>query len=415
MKYTRLFGMSRRLAFLVAFVAASFLFGRIALTHAAGVSDTAQRNTGYHASTSCGSWSVVSSPNANSQENNLSSVAAISPNDVWAVGAYAPGNALLEHWNGSLWTLPKAPGAGGTTGLVAVAAVASNNVWAVGSAFLSGGQFNQTWIIHWNGVKWAVVSSPNNAGGDNYLTGVTARAANDIWAVGHYTDANDVDHTLTEHWNGSQWSIVSSPNVNPGTYFNYLTSVAAISSQDVWAVGDYYKDAVSLVGHTLTEHWNGSRWSIVSSPNHGVLGSTLAGVSADASNDVWAVGAYQVNGNPSGYAQTLVERWDGTQWKVVASPNLGSNWNSFNAVIAIASNNVWATGTYSNHNSSPFDTLIQHWNGTQWSVVSSPNVGTATNDLPGIAHVPGSSQLWAVGDYSNTGAMPLRTLTEFYC
>lgn len=400
MKDTRLFGMSYRLAFLAAFAAASFLFGRIALTHAADVSDTIENNTGYHAATSCGSWSVVSSPNANSRGNNLSSVAAISSSDVWAVGGYAPGNTLLEHWNGSRWTLPKAPA--GTSGMVAVTAVASNDVWAVGSAF-----------IHWDGVKWTVVSSP---AGNNSLADITARAANDIWAVGNYTDANDIAHTLTEHWNGSQWSIVSSSDVKPGIYYNYLTSVTAISSNDVWAVGDYYKNSASLVGYTLTEHWNGSRWSIVSSPNHGALGSTLAGVSADASNDVWAVGAYNVNGNPTGYAQTLVERWDGTQWKVVASPNLGNNWNSFNAVVAIASNDVWATGTYSNHSNSPFDTLIQHWDGTQWSVVSSPNVGTGTNDLLGVAHVPGSSQLWAVGYYSNnTGAMPLRTLTEFYC
>ena len=41
---------------------------------------------------------------------------------------------------------------------------------------------------------------------------------------------------LTEHWNGSNWSIVSSPS--PGTYNgNELYGVAAISTNDVWAVG----------------------------------------------------------------------------------------------------------------------------------------------------------------------------------
>ena len=43
--------------------------------------------------------------------------------------------------------------------------------------------------------------------------------------------------TLTEHWNGTAWSVVASPNA--GT-INSLQSVAAVSANDVWAVGYRY-------------------------------------------------------------------------------------------------------------------------------------------------------------------------------
>src|SRR5205823_1593623 len=126
---------------------------------------------------------------------------------------------------------------------------------------------------------------------NNGLGGVAAVSANDVWAVGNYRDDSNNSQTLTEHWNGSTWSIVPSPN--RGTNNNYLKSVAATASNDVWAVGfqfDY--DQVITNSRTLIEHWNGSTWSIVRSPNRGTNNNYLESVAAIASNDVWAVGYY---------------------------------------------------------------------------------------------------------------------------
>src|SRR5690348_5630714 len=53
------------------------------------------------------------------------------------------------------------------------------------------------------------------------------------------------------------WNIVPSPNVGTTSHLN---SVSVISATDVWAVG------YSSTG-TLIEHWDGTSWSIVSSPN----------------------------------------------------------------------------------------------------------------------------------------------------
>src|SRR4051794_21758960 len=52
---------------------------------------------------------------------------------------------------------------------------------------------------------WSVVSSPNTNNSANSLQGVTVISANDIWAVGFYSNAERVPaRTLTEHWDGTQ-------------------------------------------------------------------------------------------------------------------------------------------------------------------------------------------------------------------
>jgi hypothetical protein len=75
-----------------------------------------------------------------------------------------------------------------------------------------------------------------------------------------------------------------------------------------------------MVVQTLVEHWNGTQWSVVSSPNPGTNYDSLEGVAAISASDVWAVGAYLYGAD----TQTLVEQWDGTQWSVVPSPNVGA-------------------------------------------------------------------------------------------
>jgi hypothetical protein len=53
------------------------------------------------------------------------------------------------------------------------------------------------------------------------------------------------------------------PNPNFGT-FNRFFGVAAVSSNDVWAVGVTSNGGLSA---TLVEHWNGTSWTVIPSPN----------------------------------------------------------------------------------------------------------------------------------------------------
>jgi hypothetical protein len=261
-------------------------------------------------------------------------------------------------------------------------------VWAVGD--YSSGSWPQTLVEHWDGSVWSVVSSPNPAPFYNYLYGVAAVSANDVWAVGNDSFGGDHSDTLVEHWDGSVWSVVSSPT--PGQY-NGLNGVAAVSASDVWAVGWH---TGGPHGYTLVEHWDGSAWTVVSSPGPGGNSNSLDGVAAVSANDVWAVGDYY-NGT---IYQTLVEHWDGSTWTVVSSPNVGAHDNHLKGVAAVSANDVRAVGSY--NNGTIDQTLVEHWDGSTWSVVPSPNVGTHSNDLYGMAVAPApSGAWWAVGAYMN--------------
>ncbi len=250
----------------------------------------------------CGpAWRIVASPNSSANTNILFGVAGTSTSDLWDVGTYYDQNftaqTLIEHWDGSAWTTSSSPSPGSTgSQLNAVAALAANDAWAVG-LFTDDNFIANTLVEYWDGASWNVVPSPNNGGNGSYLQSVTALAADNIWAVGYYIDDNLVNETLVEHWDGTSWNIVSSPN--RGVDGSQLYGVAAASSSDIWAVG-YSGQGNGVL--TLIEHWDGSAWSIVNSPNPGSSGNYLQGVTI-VPGTVWSVGYYYVSGHP----RTLIE------------------------------------------------------------------------------------------------------------
>src|SRR6266498_1423818 len=85
---------------------------------------------------------------------------------------------------------------------------------------------------------WGVVASPDVGIGSN-LNAMAAVTANNIWAVGYATVPNPFAHfvTLVEHWNGISWQVIPSPNT--GTGDNQLYAISARSADDIWAVGSY--------------------------------------------------------------------------------------------------------------------------------------------------------------------------------
>src|SRR5262249_52463420 len=159
----------------------------------------------------------------------------------------------------------------------------------------------RTLIEHWNGTNWTIVTSANNGADFNTLTKVAVVSSNDIWAGGYYRNGA-VSYTLIEHWNGSSWSIVRSASV--GSNSNGLKSMAAVAANDIWAVGSYEYDMSTT--RTLIEHWNGSAWSIVPSPNAGTDRNELVAVAA-GSGVAWASG-WSMNGS---IEQTLALQWNG--------------------------------------------------------------------------------------------------------
>jgi hypothetical protein len=209
-------------------------------------------------------WNVVPSANPNTADNFHWGVTHVSTTDAWAVGSQGsyPLSTLIERYDGRGWhTITSPNAAGGNSRLYAVAAVSSTDVWAVGYSGLYNGCSQPTLIEHWNGSVWSIVSSPDTPDCIDELNGITAISSTDIWAVGRaYNNSAHVHETLILHWNGTTWNIVPSPTPSPSGVEadSTLQGVTAVSDSDVWAVGSFNPYSETF---TLTEHWNGSQWS----------------------------------------------------------------------------------------------------------------------------------------------------------
>jgi hypothetical protein len=338
-----------------------------------------------------GRWSVQRTPDQ-TYENYLSGVAAISTTDVWAVGT-TNGNydTLTEHFNGQRWKVVASPNVPGEDRLIAVAAVSPVDIWAVGAA--DSGRTPQPLAEHWNGSRWRIMKTPS-LGSYSPLAGVAAVSTDDVWAVGGYF--NGRNHALIEHWDGAEWSVVPPVDARDG----FLADVAAVSTDDVWAVGSYFP--VNNQERTLIEHWDGKAWSIVPSPNGSGRDNRLNGVSTDGPGDAWAVGSAQTRG---GRLRTLTLHWDGSAWKVVASPNTDVR-NQLDGVAAISPIQAWAVGSVEDDTTR---TLIERWDGTSWTISRSHDPDPSIDVLLSVSALP-SGQAWAVGFASFE-----HTLVERYC
>jgi FG-GAP-like repeat len=226
------------------------------------------------------------------------------------------------------------------------------------------------------------------------MNGADGVASDDVWAVGAYaaTAANNYK-TLVEHWNGSKWQVVASPNVGGSTSLNTLTSVDALSRTSAWAVGSYRTPpppGTDSVRKTLIERWNGTSWSVVSSPNPAPFANSLLGVAATGQNDVWAVG-WKISAQGLG---SLILHYDGTAWTEAAVPTVGAGENVLTDISAVSANNIWASGYYDD--GAQQKTLTLHYNGSSWSSVPSASGGDGVSILHDIS-TSSPSDAWAVG------------------
>jgi hypothetical protein len=275
--------------------------------------------------------------------------------------------------------------------LNSVAALSAGDEWAVGSWTQYPDAYTfHTLVEHWDGSSagWVLVPSPNALAINSYLYGVAALASDDVWAVGGTDQSGPPYQSLVEHWDGTSWSIVS-----PASFPGVLYAVVALGPGNVWAVG-----TEGYPGRGLIEHWNGTAWTAT----YLRFGAVLRGVAAVGPRAIWAVGQRYGRTNPFGDT-TLTMRFNGNVWTQVPSPNplsgsdTDQNW--LTSVSAVAANDVWAVGRYGNHDGGPLDqTLVEHWNGSRWSVVPSPDPGGSSldDDLWGVA-ARGSGDVWAVG------------------
>jgi hypothetical protein len=354
-------------------------------------------------------WSVQPSYSFGSQDNILAGVSAASTTDAWAVGAYYPGssnilNTLAEHFDGTRWTAFPLPNVGVEENvLLAVSMPHPRSAWASGY-FVSGKFQQQTLIEHFDGNVWSVIPSPSPGALQNILYGIAAVSDSDVWAVGAEQDANGLWHTLAEHWNGSAWTVVNA--VDAGVKGNQFYAVKALASNNVYAVGQ--QAGSGFPQQALIEHWDGTAWSVVSSPADSASALPL-GVTATASS-LTLVGEQETDTAPyTNYVAASASRGLSIQ----STPNAGTGENDLFAAATAADGSTWAVGWDINTTSGNHDPLILQGTNGMWSLVSSPNLGTGFDSgFAAITAIPGGG-LWAVG-VTGTSKSNYSTLIEYH-
>lgn len=311
-------------------------------------------------------------------------ISMLSPSEGWVVGLKLPGppNRVEElHYQGGRWTrvhLPSDVG-GGYTG---VAAVAPNDVWAVG-----GGS-----IVHYDGVAWRVVVSDQSYSPHGLvLEAIAMVSAQEGWAVGlggllhythgHWVDAHDLlpprpadlyptlpypgmraidmltptngwavgDGGAIWHYDGARWQRVASPPLGVDAEDVALFSVRMVSPREGWAVGG----AISKEFHNaaIIEHYTGGHWTIFSRPDAPMDGNggghpSLRTVTMVSALEGWAAGqqvhrTYQVNSEAPLYnfiVRSLLLHYASGRWSEVVVPDLGT----INAITLVAPGEGWA-------------------------------------------------------------------------
>jgi hypothetical protein len=297
-------------------------------------------------------WTAFPAPMIKGDNNSfLQGVVDISPTLAWAAGNVTNGahpGQVIEQWNGTKWSLfPGARfGKKEQANIFAMTSSSANDVWAIGSLVNLGTGLVSPLFEHWDGTAWTATTGESR---NEFLFGASAVATNDAWAVGF--NGSDNIETSAMHWNGTNWASVATPNVGEGT--NKLNTVLALAPNDVWAVGFSTPVAVPKQAATLTliEHFDGARWAVVPSPNVGPNSSNqsnrLLGLTANSANDIWAFGSYFA-ADGSGHQMTLLLHWDGTSWTVASSPSPtkgGLPCDLLWAGVASSPGDVWILGS----------------------------------------------------------------------
>ena len=180
-------------------------------------------------------------------------------------------------------------------------------------------------------------------------------------------------------------STVTQVSVTSTGFFGGFNDVTSVSATDGWAVGGN--------GNGFVQRYNGSRWSTVTSPDLLAGGNTwaiLSGVDSVSSSTSFAVG--RTTGSAGGAAVAL--RWNGSAWSRLTVPRPAGTNTSFTSVKAFSASDAWAVGTTST--SSIAMTLAMHYTGSGWTTTPTPSPGTRNNWVTAVDGTA-ANDVWAVG------------------
>lgn len=339
-------------------------------------------------------WNEVSLPPTSPTNGQLNEIKVISPNLIFTAGSKIDTNGSF------LGLILKYDGTSWVemespaTIINSIAPISQNDIYA-----LSGNS-----VFHWNGSNWTDISStlpdynPNPNFDDRVLFKMIAFASNDVWLIGKIlnTSSGQGDlETYAVHYNGSSWSVASIPQSNKidNVGAGLVMEVDASGPSDIWIATRGYIENTGTAQLGIW-HYNGSSWSFVGEMIPSAGNIFLRDVSVVSTNDVWFSGYYSPG---QGTLAAFYAHYDGSNYTYTNQALSITDYQRY-CIGALDNNNVWS-GNQSD------GTDFTFFDGTSWtsqSTIISTTTGGGIRDIKKV-----NDCLWAVGYSTINGTKPM--------
>jgi hypothetical protein len=351
--------------------------GGVALLAAAALALTA----GLSSNATAASWSLQTPIASGGTAESLYDVSCATERRCVAVGQFLEERRVLEEgipitvtaeplaesWNGSSWSAIAAPRPRWATSslLRGISCTSETSCMAVGSAIeLFAGSVAVA--MQWNGSAWTRLELPTaaEAEGGIMLLDVSCTSASACTATGVYHDSRSGSaHLLIQRWNGREWSLQTPPAA-----FGGLKAVACASETSCIAIGE---------GSLVAARWNGREWSeqTLASPSRG--SNFPLGIACASASACMVVGEWETGSGTNAFGET----WNGSSWTVSTPVTpTGARATRFEGVSCTSATSCVAAGAYTEASGAQL-TLAESWNGSTWTLLTTPNPRGATSSF----------------------------------
>lgn len=220
-------------------------------------------------------------------------------------------------------------------------------------------------------------------------------------------------HPWTLRWDGRSVSQAPTPSQLEADRTPEATIVESPSSfdsaTDGWTIPDRNPTGGTLDPDTTTiEHFHAGDWTLTPmpvSPDLAHKGLWLKAIDARTPSDAWTVGAFYAVGSGHLFGAepvgALIEHWDGTRWSIVPNPADTQEGVTLLGLHARSADDVWVVGWQGRGAATtPF---VEHWDGATWRVLPAPP-GSNGPSLFTAVHADAADDAWAVGAQNAPGA-----------
>ena len=217
---------------------------------------------------------------------------------------------LIEHWNGSSWTVQKsAQVSGAVLSLNGVAATSATNAWAVGVDTATGTDLGQTFIERWNGTAWMADESRRHH--QHQLPHRRHRRL-ELTCVGRGRGVRERQQPAESPRRAVEWDrLVGAAQSEPGA--EPQDTLAAVSRDaNRCRLGGRDSSDSKNVSRSVIERLGAGGWTLQTSPNRGSSNNFLTAVAATSVTNAWAGRSVQLGWHQDAYRALERERVDHT-------------------------------------------------------------------------------------------------------